>query len=158
MTQYKAISKLTSDAKLREIFESNVLGIRDEVLKSMAEEIAMRSAATVDTGTYARGHRVAQRSGSFQPTDSSHGKPRHVEAGPPKQDGLDAMMAGINNLPPDAKNVVFRNTAVHAKYVESIGWENADPPKKPYRIYASVRNNFNNHVNDALAKLGLKIR
>lgn len=154
MVQYKAVSKTVSEAKLREIFESNALGIRDEVLKSMAEEIAMRSAATVDTGTYARGHRVGQRSGSFTPTDSSHDKPRNVAAGTPVQEGLDAMMAGINNLPPDAKNVVFRNTAIHAKYVEREGW-GATPP---YRIYDSVRRNFNNHVNDALAKLRLKVR
>lgn len=152
MVQYRAISKKTlSSAQLQEIFESNVLNIRNEVLEEMAIRIA--NASPVDTGTYARGHRVGRRSGSFTSTESSHGKPRNVPEGPPRAEGLDAMRAGINMLPPDAKNIVFRNTAVHAKYVER-GRQGVGAR----RVYETTRSEFSNIINDALAKLGMKTR
>ena len=152
MVQYRAITKTATDAQLRELFDQNVNGIRDAVLKNMASKIADLS--PVDTGTYARGHRVARRSGSFQPTETSHGKTRGVAPGPPRRGGYNAMMEGIAALPPDAKNIVFRNVAKHAKYVESIGWG----VKPPYQVYAQTRREFNNIVNEAMTELGMKIR
>lgn len=153
MVQYRAITKTATDAQLRELFEQNTNGIRDAVLKEMAQRIAQ--ASPVDTGTYARSHRVGRRSGSFQSTETSHGKTRGVPKGPPRRAGERAMLEGIAALPPDAKNIVFRNLAEHAKYVERIGWGASKPP---YQVYTKVRNEFNNIVNDALTQMGMKIR
>lgn len=152
MVQYRAISKLKSEAELRQLFNDNVNGLQKEVLREMADRIATRSAATVDTGTYASSHRVGQRSGSFRGSASSHGKPPASNAGAEAQKGLTQMLADIEGLPDGAPNVVFRNEAEHARFVESIGWG----MKPPYQIYASVRNEFNNIVRDTLAKLGMK--
>lgn len=157
MVQYRAITKTATDAQLRELFEQNTNGIRDAVLKEMAQRIAKES--PVDTGTYARSHRVGRRSGSFQSTETSHGKTRGVPKGPPRRAGERAMLEGIAALPPDAKNIVFRNLAEHAKYVERIGWKRADgSEKKAYQVYTKVRSEFNNIVNDALTQMGMKIR
>lgn len=156
MVQYRAINKTFSDKQLIDIFNSNVNDIKKEVLSEMASQIATLSIETVDTGTYASSHRVGQRSGSFKGTVSSHGKPRNI---PGKERassiGLGNMLADINSLPEDANNIVFRNEAEHARYVESIGWQWKGGPG-PYHIYSRVRNEFNNIVKDTMARLGMK--
>lgn len=152
MVQFRAIDKRVSAVELQRLFNENVNNLQKEVLRGMAQQIATRSAATVDTGTYASSHRVGQRSGSFQGTASSHRKPPAASAGAEAAKGLTNMLSDIDGLPDAAPNVVFRNEATHAKYVETIGWGN----KPPYQIYASVRNEFNNIVRDAMAKLGMK--
>jgi hypothetical protein len=152
MVQFRAIDKRISEDEMVRLFEENVSNIRNVVLTKMAEQIAMRSAATVDTGTYASSHRVGQRSGSFAPTQTSHRKPRNQQSGPSVNKGLQQMLSDIEGLPKDAPNVVFRNEAIHAKYVETIGWGN----RPPYKIYAATRREFNTIVRDALAELGMK--
>ena len=156
MVQYRAISKRFSEKQLIDIFNENANGIKKEVLTEMASKIAALSIDTVDTGTYASSHRVGQRSGSFKSTVSSHGKPRNI----PGKDraasiGLGQMLTDINALPEDANNIVFRNEAEHAKYVERIGWSWKGGPG-PRQIYSRVRNEFNSIVKDAMARLGMK--
>ena len=159
MVQYRAITKTFSDKQLIDIFNANANDIKKEVLTEMASQIATLSIETVDTGTYASSHRVGQRSGSFKSTVSSHGpgkKPRNI---PGKERaasiGLGQMLADINGLPEDANNIVFRNEAEHAKYVESRGWT-WKGGRGPHQIYSRVRNEFNSIVEDTMARLGMK--
>ena len=145
MVQYKGIVKTLSADEMAALFEKNATEFRGEVLESIAEVIAQTS--PVDTGTYARGHNVALRSGSYQPTETSHGKPRRQAAGPARQAGLDRMMAGIDAVDQSSDNVVFRNDSIHAKYVE-----------REYRVYAKARREINTIVQESAARLGMKTK
>lgn len=146
MVQYKGIAKNQLNAnQIAELFDRNVEEFKREFLTSVAEVIAQTS--PVDTGTYARSHEVALRSGSFQPTESSHGKPRRVPSGPPRAEGLGKMLSGIASVDAKSENIVFRNRAIHAKFVE-----------REYNVYNAARREVSRLVNDAASKLGMKIK
>lgn len=155
MVQFRAIDKRVSSAELQRLFNENVNNLKREVLVTMAERIANNS--PVDTGTYARSHTVSIRSGSFQPTVTiPKGAPRKVPPGPPQKVGLARMLAEIDtDRILESNNVVFRNDATHATYVERGGSTPQGVRIPARRVYASVRNEFNNIVRDAMAKLGM---
>ena len=150
MVQFRAIDKRVASADLIRQFNENVNGLKDIVLKDMAADIAQRS--PVDTGTYASSHRVGQRSGSFKASKSSHGKPESASPASDRDAGLSRMISDIDGLPDGAQNIVFRNEAEHALYVETRGWNG----KGPYQVYTAVRNRFNVIVGDAKARLGMR--
>jgi hypothetical protein len=145
MVQFRAITKTLPVDKMMEMFEKNAREVKREVLTEMASIIAQTS--PVDTGTYARNHTVTIRSGSFQPTVKiPPGAPRKVPKGPPRDQGLNKMLSEINTERVlDSDNVVFRNEATHAVYVERLD-----------NVYAKARREYTNIVRDAIAKLGMK--
>ena len=135
MVQFRAISKTLPISKVQEMFDQSAREVKRNVMTDIAENIAQTS--PVDTGTYARNHTVSIRSGSFQPTvQIPENAPKKVPAGPPRAEGLSRMIAEINTdriLSSD--NVVFRNEATHAVYVE-----------RAFNVYSRARNEINNMV------------
>lgn len=157
MVQFRAIDRRRGPTAIMRQFLENSDQLQKEVYRDMAADIAERSRATEDTGTYAESHRVGQRSGSFQPTKSSTeppGKPRGGTGGQASQKGLSQMLSDISGLPPNANNVVFRNEAVHAVFVEERGWGG----RGPYRVYAQTRNEAPRIISEAARRLGLAPR
>ena len=145
MVQFRAIDRRRAPQEIMRNFTQLTERVQKEVYRDMAQDIATRSSDHVDTGTYASNHVVGQRSGSFAPTETTDGKPQGVAAGPPTQAGLSAMLASIDALPDSAENVVFRNRAVHAKYVE-----------RRFRIYAQAQNAAPPIIRAVAHRLGLK--
>lgn len=145
MVQYRAFTKTLSVDEMAALFNRTKDEFREQVLISMAEVIAQTS--PVDTGTYAKGHEVALRSGSHEPTETSHDKPRKQPAGPARDEGLNKMKAGIAAVNRSSDNVVFRNNAIHAVYVE-----------REHRVYAKARREINTIVQETAARLGVKTR
>ena len=145
MTQYKAVSKTLNANQLADLFGQNAAEFRANITRSIAEVIAQTS--PVDTGTYARSHRVRLRSGSAQPTETSHGKPRKVDPTGPRRIGKDKMIADISAIDNMKESVVFYNEAIHAKYVE-----------REYQVYARARREINNLVKDTANSLGMKTK
>lgn len=145
MVQYRAFTKTLSVDEMAALFKRNADEFRGEVLNSMAEVIAQTS--PVDTGTYAKGHEVKLRSGSYQPTETSHDKPRKQPAGPARDAGLTQMRSDIASVNRSSDNVVFRNNAIHATYVE-----------REHRVYAKARREINTIVQETAARLGVKTR
>lgn len=145
MTQFRAISKTLPFKQMEEMFDKNARELKRGVMESIAEVIAQTS--PVDTGTYARNHTVSIRSGSFQPSVRiPENAPRKVPPGPPQKVGLARMIAEINtDRILNSDNVVFRNEATHAVYVERLD-----------NVYRKARNEVNNAVKDTLARLGMK--
>lgn len=141
MVQYRGI---TAGMRLSDVADElgrDIAQFKKDVLTSMAEVIAQTS--PVDTGTYARSHRVALRSGSFQPSVTiPEGAPRHVDPGPPRAEGLSEMLSGIASVNIESNNIVFRNISTHARYVEAKD-----------AVYAQARREINNMVQDALSRV-----
>ena len=135
MVQFVAISKTLPLAKMQEMFGQSAREAKRNVMTNIAEVIAQTS--PVDTGTYARNHTVSIRSGSFQPSVRiPENAPKRVPAGPPRSEGLARMIAEINtDRIMDSNNVVFRNEATHAVYVE-----------REFNVYSRARNEINNMV------------
>jgi len=145
MVQFRAIDRRRAPQEIMRNFTQLAARVQKEVYRDMAQDIATRSSDHVDTGTYASGHVVGQRSGSFAPTETTAGKPQGVASGPPTQAGLSAMRSGIDGLPDSAENVVFRNRAVHAEHVE-----------RRFRIYAQAQSAAPAIIRAVAARLGLK--
>lgn len=145
MVQYRAFTKTLSVDEMAALFNRTKDEFREQVLLSIAEVIAQTS--PVDTGTYARGHQVALRSGSYEPTETSHNKPRKQPAGPARDAGLQQMMTDIKAVNRSSDNVVFRNNAIHATYVE-----------REHRVYAKARREINTIVQETAARLEVKTR
>lgn len=145
MVQYRAFTKTLSVDEMAALFNRTKDEFREQVLLSIAEVIAQTS--PVDTGTYARGHEVALRSGSYEPTETSHGKPRKQDATDARKAGFDKMEAGIAAVKQSSDNVVFRNNAIHATYVE-----------REHRVYARARREINTIVQETAARLEVKTR
>jgi len=146
MVQFKAISKRAPGGKTAaQQFQEFSEEVKREALSAIAEQVAENTrslgkgpgGAIVDTGTYARSHRVRLRSGSAQPSKSSYGKTRGVFPGPPIRAGLDQMLSDIESLVSTDGNIVFFNEALHAANVEREGWTLGDGTVlPPYRVYA----------------------
>jgi hypothetical protein len=145
VVQYKAVSKTLNANQLADLFEQNVAEFRANITRSIAEVIAQTS--PVDTGTYAESHRVRLRSGSAQPTKTSHGKPRKVDPTGPRRTGKDNMLADISAIDNMKESVVFYNEAIHAVYVE-----------REHQVYARARREINTLVNETAARLGMKTK
>lgn len=141
MVQYKAITRgLRADQVAAELAK-DVQEFKRDVMISTAEVIAQTS--PVDTGTYARNHRVMLRSGSFVPrVQIPENAPRKVPPGPPRSEGLARMMADIAALDLSKNTFVFRNEAVHSPFVEARN-----------NVYSAARADVYNAVQTALNKL-----
>lgn len=148
------------------LLQANIDEINRAVLNETAERIVevtggMKKQLPVDTGTYMISHHVAGgRQGSVARDESSHGKPRNQmgRASQFQNESLTNMRAEIAALPDGGTDEArFYNTAFHAKYVEYIGWKDRDGNITPaYNVYGKTKNEFNNIVAAAKAKLGIK--
>ena len=145
MVQFRAIDRRRAPQEVMRNFTQLAARVQKEVYRDMAQDIATRSSDHVDTGTFASSHVVGQRSGSFAPTETTAGKPQGVAPGPPTQAGLSAMLSSIDGLPDSAENVVFRNRAVHAKYVE-----------RRFRIFAQAQSAAPAIILAVVQRFGLK--
>jgi hypothetical protein len=149
MVQFRVIDRRTKDGKSAEQrFREMTDEVQRAALVAVAEQLADNTwklgrdgNPVVDTGTYARSHRVRLRSGSAAPTRSSQGRPRGVFPGPPIAAGLRQMEEDIAGLPSGAQNVVFFNESLHAKNVEREGWIKPSTGEviPAYRVYATTQ-------------------
>jgi hypothetical protein len=168
MVQFKAISKRAPGGRdAAQQFQEMTEEIKREALSAIAEQVAENTrslgkgpgGAIVDTGTYARSHRVRLRSGSAAPSVSSYGKTRGVFPGPPIRAGLNQMLSDIEGLARADGNVVFFNEALHAAKVEREGWTLGDGTVLPaYRVYATTQSQapaiINTVVQQVMARRG----
>jgi hypothetical protein len=131
--------------------------LKYRTLVSMAETIAQTS--PVDSGTYARNHEVALRSGSFaanvmrDPDAPRRSKGEAVNVQAARDAGLQGMMDDINGFgllnaaggirslaDPDQSNFVFRNPVDYASVVEARD-----------AVYARTRREVSNAISDAVS-------
>lgn len=152
MVQYKAITKGLDVEKIAQELEQSTETLKRGVLIGLAETIADNSVNTVDTGTYARSHRIRLRSGSFKPTVSSHNKPKEANKRKAADEGLAQMLADIESIDLSKDTFAIRNEAIHAYRVESQGWQGIEKNKGPYRVYQRARNEVNNIISKAVAE------
>jgi hypothetical protein len=140
MVQYRGITRGMRLNDVADELSRDIVDLKRDVLTSTAEVIAQTS--PVDTGTYARSHRVGLRSGSFKASVSiPDGAPRNVSPGPPRSEGLSEMMAGIASVDLTSDNIVFRNISTHARYVEARDM-----------VYAAARREIGSIIQDALMR------
>lgn len=144
MTQYKLVSKRVGSRSTIDIFLEATAKFQKEVYVEMAHEIVNRS--PVDTGTFVTSHSIARRSGSFpnRVKEKSHGKPRGVDPGPKKAEGLAKLLEDINALPDGATGIVIQNVSFHAAIVE----------RKHY-VFRAVQRNAPNIIRDVAARFDM---
>lgn len=145
VVQYKAIDKRFTQSQLLDLFNENVAELKKEIYRETALTLANMS--PVDTGTYATSHEVVV-AGEGTGERTSRGKPRNQPVKSYQMAGYGFMLDDIASLPPDADGVVFRNTALHASWVEN-GFPNGAPGYKPY---ARTRRETNNIIANARVK------
>lgn len=157
MVQVAVFTKGMSIEDQANALSQDIGALKYRTLNNMADLIADTS--PVDSGTYARNHEVALRSGSFSPNvvrdpnapRISKGDPVNVQAA--RDAGRAAMKAdidsfgllneagGIRSLADPQKNsFVFRNAVTYTAIVES-----------EYAVYSQARREVGNAISDAVA-------
>lgn len=120
--------------------EQDLNAVRDEFLINMAEDIVNSSKPTVDTGAYITSHSIRTTRGGGR-SRTSHNKPRGQNPETKAAEALDQLMGDIAALPDDQQQVFLTNNAPHANLVEY---------KHGYKVYESVRNRANLHLQAAI--------
>jgi hypothetical protein len=143
MVQYRAIDRRLSEAKMMEIFLQNKERATKDTLLGIAERVAF--ATPVDTGTYASKHEVVGggRDRGFA-SEPGYIGPRGQSLPAYQALAYSNMTSQIEALPPDVKDVIFRNSAAHATFVE-----------RRDSVYARARREFVSIATAVKQRLGL---
>lgn len=146
MVQFQMISQNTS-ATMERVLAERAAALRKRVVEKMADRIIEYS--PVDTGTYVLAHTVRPEETNYD-TRSSHGRARARNPAQFKALARGNLMRSVSALSLDAREVWFRNRAVHAPRVEYLGW----PGRGAYHVYARVRAEGAQMIRDAAQELG----
>jgi len=155
--QMRVFTKGMSIEEQAKNLRQDIGALKYRTLVNMADLIADTS--PVDSGTYARNHEVALRSGSFKPDvirdpeapRISRGQSVDVQAA--REAGRAGMKADIDSFgllnaagsirslaDPEQNNFVFRNPVVYAKYVEA-----------EHAVYSQAKREIGTAISDAVA-------
>ena len=157
MVQVKVFTKGMSIDDQAKALAQDIGALKYRTLNNMADLIADTS--PVDSGTYARNHEVALRSGSFKsnvvrdPNAPRISRGESVDVQGAREAGRAAMKADINGFgllnaagsirslaDPEQNNFVFRNAVAYASYVEA-----------EHAVYSQARREIGNAISDAVA-------
>lgn len=149
--QYRAIDRRRAPRDILRDFDERADALKTRVLEKMADVIIAGS--PVDTGVYIMSHSIGDggRARGLA-TTSSAGRPRgqpHAQFAAPARAQLAADIAA---LPKGARNVMLRNTAAHAPFVEYVGWGG----RGAYHVYANTRARAAEFIAAAAAELGFE--
>jgi len=103
-------------AKFKQLEEQTEEKLKTK-LKQVASDLAMFS--PVDTGAYAESFSVDQAGGRSIRRVSSQGRPRRQDVGRYRQQAYNNMAADIETINLSDPNVIFKNGAPHANFVEN---------------------------------------
>jgi hypothetical protein len=165
VVQVKAISKITS-GQMEQIFRERAAQLKSRVAERIADDIVNFS--PVDTGTYIMAHVAGTGESSEEPSRSSVSPTRKERGRDPQQfknlarGNLKRSVSAQAVM--NANEIWFRNRALHAQRVESLGWPaplfgnpNISGPGA-YRVYSLARNRVKVHVRAVATELGMNAR
>lgn len=163
MVQFRAIDRRRAPTDIVRSFETRAASLKRRVYESIAHRVIDYS--PVDTGTYIMAHTVqAGRSAGSVASESSEGKLRGRPKAMFEQQARARLLGSVATIPPDATDVYFVNSAMHAPRVEYLGWDAplfGDPNiagPGPYRVYARARAEVGQMIQTAAAELGFETR
>lgn len=144
------MAQISLTSRLKKV-QDDLDKIRDQFLINMAEDVVSSSKPTVDTGAYITSHSIRTTRGGGR-SRTSHGKPRKQSPEAKAEESLSQLMEDISSLPKDQTQVFLTNNAPHANIVEYGGANWIETPNG-YRVYESVRNRANIHLQNAINKV-----
>jgi hypothetical protein len=137
-----------SFASVLKKIEADLDLVRTEFLRNIAEDLVASS--PVDTGNYVSNHSITTSTGSGGRTNS-HGLPK--DNGTAKQKALTKLYGQVAAIPPKTTTVYIANRSPYANKVEYSGWRGKDKSTAPYRVFTTVKNRANIHLQNAVNKV-----
>lgn len=152
ITQVRAIGDRTTQ-QMELLFREKAAQLRARIAEKMVDSIVELS--PVDTGTYIMAHSAATSDTGGAATRSSEGKPRGRSKSQFANLARGNLMRSVSARAIQASDTIyFRNSAIHARRVENIGWAT----QSPYHVYSQTRGKFGQFVREAASELGFQTR